>query len=160
MTESTYGTPLYPPPRQRRRLPAFVIVLLTLGVVIIAALGGYLIYRGTRPAPVTIDGSVTLSSGIDGGSTCQGKDGFDDIREGTTVVVHDSAGKVIATGELSAGVGEEMVADMALSCRFAFSVRDVPRQKFYGIEVSHRGTVTFTAAQVENGDVALSLGGS
>jgi hypothetical protein len=158
MTDSIYGAPLYPPPR-RRRLPAFVIVLLTLAVVAAAAGGGYLVYRGTRPAPVTIDGSVTLTSGVDGGNDCQGSEGYDDIREGTSVVVHDSAGKVIATGELSAGVGEDVItSQIATSCRFAFRVPDVPREKFYGIEVSHRGTVTFTATQVDDGQVALSLG--
>lgn len=152
-------TPPPPGPPQRKGMSPVVIVLLTLGTVLVLAVAGGLVYAGTRPKPVTITGSVTINSNIDGGTTCRGTDGFEDIREGASVVVRDSAGKVIATDQLTAGSGQDLAtSQIALSCRLDFTVRDVPRRKFYTIEVSHRGSVTFTAAQVDSGDVQLSLG--
>jgi hypothetical protein len=142
-------------------MPPAVIVLLTLGAVLVLIVAGALVYVAARPQPISVTGSVTITSSIDGGKTCQGVDGYDDIHGGASVVIHDSAGKVVATGALDDGVGTELAtADIAVTCRFDFTVRDVPRQKFYGVEVSHRGTVTFNAKQVSAGPVALSLGDS
>lgn len=140
---------------RRHGFTAPLIVVIVAGLVIIAALATYIAYEVTRPELVTVAGTVTITDNIDGDSICQGKDGFDDIREGTIVVIHDPANKVIATGSLRRGKGE---SDFPTTCQFAFTVPDVPRQKFYGIEVSHRGVVTFTAAQVADGKVALSMG--
>ncbi|MFB9831814.1 hypothetical protein [Actinoallomurus acaciae] len=119
---------------------------------------GGLAYVVTRPKPVTISGAFTIIDGVSGGKECQGDDGYDDIHAGTDVVVHDASGKTIATGRLEDGVGEQMVADVALRCRFDFTVHDVPPQKFHGIEVSHRGIVTFTSAQVAKEPIELTLG--
>jgi hypothetical protein len=159
----TYGPPYAPPPRQRRSGPhPLVIVLLALGAVIVIGVVGFVglvAYEATQLSPVTIKGTMTIKDDIDGGTACQGDGGYSDIRGGTEVVIHDAAGKVIATGQLADGVGSDFATDeIALTCTFHFTVRDVPEQDFYGIEVSHRGTVQFSAAQIERGDVELSLG--
>lgn len=160
-----YGSqpaPYPPPPGHRRAGPSPVlVVLVTLAVVAVLAIVGWIVYEGTRPEPVTVSGSVTISSNINGGKTCEGTNGYNDIRGGASVVIHDSAGRVIATGQLDDGVGSDFAtSEIALTCRFAFRVPDVPRQKFYGVEVSHRGTVQFSAAKVADGAVGLSLGDS
>lgn len=158
MNQPPYAPPPYGPPR-RKGLPPVAIVALTLGAVLVLGVTAALIYAGTRPQPITVAGSVTIKSNIDGGKTCQGTGGFDDIRAGTSVVIHDSAGKTVATGQLDEGVGSDLAtSQIALTCRFPFTVQDVPHQKFYGVEVSHRGIVQFTAAQVGDGPIALSLG--
>ncbi|WP_235029647.1 hypothetical protein [Streptomyces sp. 3213.3] len=61
---------------------------------------------------------------------------------------------VIATGHLgdsnSPGYG---------TCTFDVSVPDVPKgEKFYKVEVSHRGTLQLTAKEAENGEFAGTLG--
>jgi hypothetical protein len=158
MTQPPYAPPPYGPPG-RKGLPPVAIVLLTLGAVLVLAVAAALVYAVTRPQPIAVTGSVTIKSNIDGGKTCQGTGGFEDIRAGTSVVIHDSAGKIVATGQLDEGAGSDLAtSQIALTCRFPFSVQDVPRQKFYGVEVSHRGIVRFSAEQVADGPVALSLG--
>ncbi|MDN3355052.1 hypothetical protein QWU11_20875 [Actinomadura sp. DC4] len=127
-------------------------------VLVILAGAGAAFYWAGRPSPVTVSGTMTIVGDVAGGRACTGDGGFEDLQDGTSVVVHDAAGKVIGTGRLGEGAGEQLVADTALRCRFAFRVPDVPRQRFYGIEVSHRGIVQFTAAEVDREDVELSLG--
>lgn len=154
MTEQPSIQPSQPhePSHRKRGLPPAIIVALTLGAVLVLGAAGLLIYTVTRPQAITVTGSLTITPYMS--SECVGAEGYDDIRLGTSVVIHDSAGKVVATGQLDNGKYSEPTA----SCRFPFTVRNVPQQKFYGFEVSHRGTVTFTAKQVKDGPVALSLG--
>jgi hypothetical protein len=92
-------------------------------------------------------------------TTCSGSDGYADITAGTQVVVYDPAGTTIATGALKAGTPGALESDVLVTqCRFGFHVTGVPLVKFYAVEVSHRGKVTFSADQVSAGDVALTLG--
>jgi hypothetical protein len=45
------------------------------------------------------------------------------------------------------------------SCVFDVAVPEVPKgEKFYKVEVSHRGTLQLTAKEAENGGLAASLG--
>lgn len=150
--------PFVPPPPRRRRLHPMVILGPFLAVAVLAAAA--VAYSATRPPrTVTIRGAVTITSNIAGGESCQGERGYGDMRAGAAVVVHDPGGKVVAAGELGEGVGSNLAtSQIALSCRFPFVVKGAPEERFYGIEVSHRGVVTFTAAQVRAGEVELSLG--
>jgi hypothetical protein len=86
--------------------------------------------------------------------TCTTGGGFDDIRQDAQVVVTDAAGKTIALGQLGGGSWKRDVG-----CIFLFTVPDVPAgEKFYGIEVSHRGRVQHTAEQLA-APLELSIGG-
>lgn len=105
-------------------------------------------------------GSLLLSSGPATGDgiganpdgTCDGMNGYHDIDQGTQVNIYDSAGKIVATGNLETGEGD------AYQCSFNFSISDVPRgSKFYQIEVSHRGKITETADAMLQ-PVRLTLG--
>ena len=89
------------------------------------------------------------------GQPCTGTGGYDDIAEGASVVVRDEANKVLATGTLKAG---KIVA--LETCRFDFTVDNLPDAKFYQVEVSHRGAVTYSKSDLDSKGwkVALSLG--
>lgn len=107
------------------------------------------------PGTFTLTGSFSLlEDASDTGSGCQGTGGYDDIREGTSVTVYGANGDVIATGQL----GDSASASYG-TCGFDVSVPDVPKgEKFYKVEVSHRGTLQLTAKEAENGEFAGSLG--
>lgn len=130
-----------------------VALILALLVVTLTACGS-----GSRE----LTGSLTLRDAFGQGSDmgrgeypCVGTNGYDDIAEGAPVTVYDAAGAIVATGRL----GESEALDAAESCLFPFTVAEVPTSDFYQVEVANRGMVTFTAEQVENGEVSLTLGG-
>jgi hypothetical protein len=117
----------------------------------------------------TITGYFTVrQQGINFLGQCTGSGGYDDIQAGTQVTVRDAGGQIIAVGSLGPGVahddmGTPMTSDDPIEspmCVFPILVRDVPDSDFYAIEVSHRGELTFTRAELEslNWEVRFSLG--
>lgn len=138
-------------------------VLITLAVVIIAggAVGAFLLLKpkehftviGTMTLMVSDPSDLTTGIGLNGDG-CAGAGGYSDISAGTQVVIKDSSGASIATGELGEGSG---ATDSA--CVFSFKIKGVPasgKSDVYSVEVSHRGDVSFKKADA--GFVALSLG--
>lgn len=114
----------------------------------------------------TIKGTVTLTdSGIvsGGGPTCSGGGGYDDMRAGAQVRVRDGNGKTLAVSSLRTG---KSVADpkyhIVVTCIFPFTVKVAPDAKFYGIEVAHRGELTYSKRQLDKKKwrVDFTLGGS
>lgn len=110
-----------------------------------------------KPATFTLEGTFTLTedaTSTDGGCSGRYDSGYDDIAEGTSVTVYGAKGDVVATGEL----GDSEYVDTG-SCVFDVAVPDVPKgEKFYKVEVSHRGTLQLTDKEAENGELAASLG--
>ncbi|MYR42141.1 hypothetical protein GTW67_08940 [Streptomyces sp. SID5910] len=109
------------------------------------------------PATFTLEGSFTLTDEVtdDGDGGCSGgyDSGYDDIAEGTGVTVYGANGDVIATGAL--GDSDQLLG----ACTFDVAVPGVPKgEKFYKVEVSHRGTVQLSAEEAENGEFGASLG--
>lgn len=109
-----------------------------------------------------IQGTLTLSDDsvdIGDNATCHGTGGYDDITAGLGVVVRDGAGVVLATSALGSGSYPD-VSDLS-TCRFVFSVTNVPEASFYSIEVGHRGDLTYSFTELEERDwtVAFELGG-
>lgn len=88
------------------------------------------------------------------GAPCHMDIGYDDITEGASVTVKDGAGTIIALAELKAGTAES-----AYDCVFPFSVT-VGDSNFYSIEISHRGEVNYTKAELEaqKWTIALTIG--
>lgn len=86
--------------------------------------------------------------------SCHGSGGYEDIDQGTAVTVYDAKGVVIGTGRLDAGRGGHFLED----CTFPFEVSDLPSAKFYQVEVSHRGKVTYSRQDVIFRKVNMSLG--
>jgi hypothetical protein len=129
-----------------RRRP--VRVLAAVGVVGVAA--G--VWFATRPAPqVHVRGTLALASPgfLSSYNGCEGTGGYDDITAGVAVTVGGANGQVLGIGAL--GPGQAGVA-----CTFNFDVAVPAGQSLYTVTISHRGTETFTPAQI--GDIQLTLG--
>lgn len=120
----------------------------------------------TQPESIPVTGTLTVPGGFaDGGleggpgQPCTVGGGYADIRSGAQVVVTDDGGKTIALGEL--GGGTLLLPDLdtwgTRSCVFSFSVQVPGGHDFYGVEVTHRGVVRYTAEQLRQ-PVAMSLG--
>ena len=116
--------------------------------------------KAPSPTPTTlmVSGALTLHGSYNGGieddSKCSGSLGYDDIAAGAQVVIADSDGKTVALGQLNDGF---VASD---SCIFTFVVRDVPKgNRFYSVEVSHRGGVQFSEAQLRE-PLLMTLGSS
>lgn len=131
-----------------RRLFVGIVAVLGALVLVAAGVGLYLVAF----APITVDGTVTVADAGKGFSDtgCRGTGGYSDLAEGTPVAISDASGKTIAIGRLE--TGRVSGAD----CVFPFHV-SVPRSDFYGIEVSHRGVVKYSRAEVQSG-VMLGIG--
>lgn len=87
------------------------------------------------------------------GSSCATTGGYADIRRGAQVVVTDASSATIALGQLGYGSW-----DRQKGCVFLFTVADVPAgHRFYGVEVTHRGRLQFSAEQVAE-PLALTIG--
>jgi hypothetical protein len=128
-------------------------VLIGLAVIVLAVSGGN--------SKQTITGDMAIFKGTDFenpnftsfGGTCDGTGGYNDLSSGASVTVTDPAGKVIATGSL--GEGHPL---KGLACQFKFTITDVPKEKIYGIQISHRGILNYTQAQVDDHQVHATIG--
>ncbi|WP_327330444.1 hypothetical protein OG265_36865 (plasmid) [Streptomyces sp. NBC_01208] len=146
------------PPAIAPKKPINPILAALLGLAVGAGLvGGAWAYTGrdTAPDTFTLIGTFTLTEGAirTEGENCRGNGGYDDIARGTSVTVYNAAGEVAATGSL--GESEYSVG----ACAYIVTVDDVPKgEKFYQVEVSHRGKVQMTAEEAEAGKLAATLG--
>lgn len=117
--------------------------------------------------PITVAGAIAVPGGFaEGGlaggpgQVCAVGGGYSDIRAGAQVVVTDDAGRTLALGQL--GDGTLRLPDLehwgTRSCVFPFSVQVPGGHDFYGVEVTHRGVVRYSAGQLRQ-PVELSLDG-
>lgn len=149
---TAYPNPVGTPnPRAPRRRTGLIVGIATAVVLLLAGLGvvGYALLPGTKHIPVPGKPATFVASGtLEITDGCTGL-GYSDIQTGTQVVITDEHQTVLGAGELS-------VNGM---CRWAFTVFNVPAGKtFYGVTISHRGTIQYTEAELRAG-VHLSLGG-
>jgi len=109
----------------------------------------------TLSGTMTVIESLPLQQSGSIGAGCTGVGGYDDLSAGTAVVVKDEGGKVLATGSLDSGKISALE-----TCQWSFTVSNVPDAKFYQIEVSHRGAVTYSKADLDKAGwkVQLRLG--
>lgn len=142
-----------PLPRRPWRTAAIAIAVI---LVIVAAAAA--VYLASRPSDTTsprqpdktirIVGYLTLQRGQfiwdKNPPVCNGYKGYDDLKQGTQIVITDPAGTTIALAQLPIGEPLPDPTDntRAAGCRFHFTV-DVPDgHQFYGIEIAHRGRQT------------------
>jgi len=150
--------PAAPAPAAKRRVGPLAAGLIGLaaGAAIVGGAWAATANSGPgKPATFTLEGTFELTDDAvdDGEGGCGGTGGYDDIREGTGVTVYGASGDVIATGALQDPSYE------SYTCSFHVRVADVPKgEKFYKVEVSHRGTLQLTADEAESGQFAGSLG--
>jgi hypothetical protein len=116
-----------------------------------AAAGGGIHVRGTLALPAL--GFIDTSNSGQGadGDSCQATSGYDDITSGAAVTVGGQTGQTLGVGALSSG------GISSGQCVFSFDVSVPAGQSVYTVTISHRGTQTFTAEQVQQ-PIALSLG--
>ena len=116
---------------------------------------------GAPAAAHQLIGTIHLSSS-DGvsrsGSSCAGTGGYDDFRAGTQVTVKNEAGAIIGSGSLEDGVPD--INYPTVACNFSFTIKSLPDAKFYSVEVSHRGALTYSKSDLEAKGwmVAFSIG--
>ena len=135
---------------------------------LIIILGLVWLVSSCQGATHKIEGSLVLIDGtLD--QNCLPGGGYSDIQPLVTqVTVSDQTGKVIGLGKLNSGTFSEPSLDVTRvggplwqkSCRFPFTIEHVPEVEFYGIEVSHRGTIRKSLAEMKNDSwkVGLTLG--
>jgi hypothetical protein len=86
---------------------------------------------------------------------------YPDVDQGAQVVVTNSTGAVIDTSQLDAGRQKNLAGfgSFAATCNYPFALQVPGGLARYGVTVSHRGTIWFSARQMQNGP-GLTLGGS
>ncbi|WP_328721885.1 hypothetical protein OHT52_21930 [Streptomyces sp. NBC_00247] len=145
-------------PARRQRPVAALLAGLVIGAGTVGGAWAISANSGPgEPGTFTLEGSFVLTDSVvpDGNGGCGGTRGYDDISEGVSVTVYSAKGDVVATG----GLGASTYDQDTYVCRFGVSVPDVPRgEKFYKVEISHRGTLQLSADEAEAGKFAGSLG--
>jgi len=86
---------------------------------------------------------------------CSGDGGFSDLYVGADVVVLNENGTIIANGAVT-----DSDAQSTVVCRLEFEVNDVPKAKFYTIEVGGRSGPTYSFDDLEESGwvVGLNIG--
>jgi hypothetical protein len=161
-----WAPPQDPPPVRAKTNPWHLVLAAAAGAALVGALwiGLDLAGSGTPIGPpgssgtsaeaFDLSGTFTLHSTGYSYSTCGGSGGYSDITAGTAVTVYNAAGTVLSQGALGTGH-----SDGIGTCVFSLSAPNVPAgEKFYLVEVSHRGRIMVQPDDARYGRVALSLG--
>ena len=138
-----------PIPANRRRTGLIVTLVVAAIVTVLAVVGSaaWFLFDGTvtelrGAAPFTVQGTLTIQGG-----DCTSW-GYNDLHDGTEVTLTDENGKLLAVGALT----------RSSMCSFTFSLDNVPPgRQFYGITVTHRGTLHYNEQQLRQG-VELTIG--
>ena len=143
--------------------------VMVLAVVVLAALVAGC--TGKAPAPKASKPAVPQVHRLDGtytvhgifrhrnyGAPCVAADaGYADIHAGTPVVARDTSGAVVGSATLGDGVlRQQPLRGRDDDCLFRFSLT-VPGRAEYRIEVSSRGTVAFSQADLERSHWTANL---
>ena len=164
---TTTTSPIEPPedaePSERTPVPkkrSKLIIALVAGAALMGlGLGAWaLLYT----PPVTVQGSVMLTYGESGSrydkpnyvaskDNCWGQGGYSDIQEGAAVTVYGGAGQILGVGSLGAGMPIEKVG-----CIYSTTIEVSGGEKFYSMEVTHRGELRASADEIEDGKLVVS----
>jgi hypothetical protein len=122
--------------------------------VLVAGCGG----NRTAPKPAAqpnhrLDGSYTVHGVFphrNYGAPCKGAEaGYADIHAGTPVVVRDKSGAAVGSATLGDGIlHQQPLRGRDDDCQFRYSLT-VPERDTYRIQVSGRGYVEFSRADLE-----------
>jgi hypothetical protein len=144
------------------------IVAVALGIVVVAAVAGAIIFlreddKHTLTGEFVLVDVSTDPSIAGSGSRCAGTGGYSDVRTGLEVVVKNEDGKTIANGNLGVPDTLELEGrDYVFGCTFPIVVHDIPNAKFYEVSVGRRGTQSYSQEELEAAGwrIELSLGDS
>jgi hypothetical protein len=170
--------PIPPAPKRRRSLIPWIIIgalaVALAAVLVIPRLGDEKPSPALPPATLTAVGALTLDAGDFGydrdANLCWGAGGYGDIEKGASVTITDAAGAVIGVGSLVAATPTQFTTTDGTQsflgdpnakpthCDLSFAIPNIPAGKgFYGVEVSHRGSVKYPEAALNTG-LGLTLG--
>lgn len=108
------------------------------------------------PTPDGVEVGAAVEA--DDGYTCEGTGGYDDMVDGSQVVISSDAGKTLGLGAI-VGDGVFTGYDNDGACTMGWVVKGVATtEKFYNIKIGHRDGPKWTLADLKHGP-ALSLGG-
>ncbi len=107
-----------------------------------------------EPEGRTITGRFTLNSAtVDRNADltrCEGTDGYSDIEQGTSVTLRDGDGNVAGTSRLEVA-GADAFGNFP-GCIYTFTFDDVADADFYAVEISDRGEIVYSRADLEAAD--------
>jgi hypothetical protein len=101
---------------------------------------------------IDTDPGYYFPSIVSSGGACEGSSGYSDIHSGTSVILKNSTGTLLAQTTLSAGTGDRMF------CTFTFSLTVTEGEDDYVASVSHRGDVHYSFQQLKSSGLHLTLG--
>jgi hypothetical protein len=105
------------------------------------------------PPSGDITGTLELTDADTAAQNCVGTGGYDDISEGTNVVVKDQGGRILGSGSMDAGTSTDSV-----TCSYTFTVPNVRQdQQQYTLEISHRGGITQSESQLQAAGWSFSV---
>ena len=129
----------------------FVAVVAAAGVLALAGSGSLSPRHTVSGTFGLLDSDASFPSITTSGSGCQGTGGYADISPGAQVTLKDGDGKILGTTQLSTGSGT------TTACLFTFAIPNVPEVAFYSVEISHRGQVTNSLADLKSSGWTFSL---
>jgi hypothetical protein len=91
--------------------------------------------------------AIVATSGV-----CSGSGGYGDITSGTVVDIRNESGELLTQTSLEVGRGDEY------RCTFPFTFTVTEGEDQYVIEVSHRGSLSFSFTELDTLGVVLTLG--
>ena len=106
----------------------------------------------------TVSGTLTIVGGSGAtvdrtADTCAGQGGYNDMHDGTEVVVKDGAGVIIGTGRLDFDPTADGRANV---CVWRFEA-PTKSSDFYSVSIGHRDPVTYSATEMDALDWSLVL---
>lgn len=135
-------------------------------VFLLAACGGGDGEQHTIEGTMTISGArgvIEMGRDAGDGDACEGRAGYayGDLGAGAQVTVRNGSGVTLALGRLGMGklsgvIGTSITPAGAGTCTMPFEI-EVPGSDFYEIEVSHRGGLQYSEAEMEQMDWTVSL---
>jgi hypothetical protein len=149
---ATTPVPATQQPQKQKPTTQQVWILVGIGVIIAVVTLAFTLHRTPKH---DVSGTFTLYDSTSTYSSCLGQGGYADIGPGTDVSIRDQNNDLIGKSSLGAGAPSEG------ACEYSFTVAAVPaNMKFYSIEVSHRGALTYSLADMKSMDwtVDMTLG--
>jgi hypothetical protein len=117
--------------------------------------------RGTVDVPDHVWNEGSGEARAEKGDACRyEREGYEDVRDGGQVTIRNGDGSIIALGELhrprlAVAEGEQAGA---MACRYSFTIGDVPRSKYYTVELGMRQPMHFAHDTLAGSDWRVALG--
>jgi hypothetical protein len=147
--------PTAPPARKAANQALGAVIL---AVILALGFGAWVVLGGSKPTTHTVTGSLVLIDASTNpsiyvsGSSCHGTGGYLDLHGGAEVRLKNENGTLLSSTILGSGTGT------AHLCTFSFTLTDVPDDaKFYVVNISHRGDVSNSHAEMVDAGWAVDL---